>query len=159
MENGGVDLLGQGTSVFKVNESPSPAPPREKWSRRRKITVLVDGAVAVLFVVVIALVSHGSSTPGPGASAQNVAYCTGVTKLADGLGDTGPVHGQYSYLLLHRHLVSTLVGLAPKSVRAPTKDLVRIMTLTLEHQKNPGITSKAAERDANEIKNYCGIGG
>jgi len=101
----------------------------------------------------------GSSTPGHRGSAQSVAYCTAVTKLTNGLGETAPVHGQYSYLLLHQHLVSTLVALAPKSVLKPTERLVNTITLTLEHQKNPGITSKGAEQDSNEIKEYCGIGG
>jgi hypothetical protein len=51
------------------------------------------------------------------------------------------------------------VGLAPKSVLQPTKSLVHIITLTLQHQENPGITSKGAEQDSNKIKDYCGIGG
>jgi hypothetical protein len=112
-----------------------------------------------LFGAGLVLSACGSSTPGASGSAENVAYCTAVTKLADGLGETAPVHGQYSYLLLHQHLVSTLVGLAPKSVLKPTKNLVNIITLTLEHQKNVGITSKSAELDSNEMKDYCGIGG
>jgi hypothetical protein len=123
------------------------------------VSLFVDCSIAVVFVAGLALSACGSSTPTPKGSTQSVAYCTAVTKLADGLGETAPVHGQYSYLILHQHLVSTLAGLAPNSVLAPTKNLVRIITLTLEHQKNPGITSKGAERDSNEIKDYCGIGG
>jgi hypothetical protein len=132
--------------------------PQAHPTRRRRLSLFVDCSI-VLFVAGLVLSACGSSTPEHRGSARSVAYCTAVTKLANGLGETAPVHGQYSYLLLHQHLVSTLAGLAPKSVLQPTKKLVNIITLTLEHQKNPGITSKDAEQDTNEIKDYCGIGG
>jgi hypothetical protein len=119
----------------------------------------VDCSIAIVFVAGLSLSACGTSTPADRGPAQSVAYCRAVTKLADGLGETAPVHGQYSYLLLHQHLVSTLVRLAPRSVLTPTKNLVNIITLTLHHQKNAGITSKGAEQDSNEIKDYCGIGG
>jgi hypothetical protein len=133
--------------------------PQAHLPSRRRTTVFIDCSIAIVFMAGLVLGACGSSTPGHRGSAQSVAYCTAVTKLTNGLGETAPVHGQYSYLLLHQHLVSTLAGLAPKSVLQPTKKLVNIITLTLEHQKNPGITSKGAEQDSNEIKEYCGIGG
>lgn len=88
-----------------------------------------------------------------------MAYCAAVTKQANGLGVTAPIRSQCSYLVLHQHLVSTLVGLAHTSVLKPTKDLVNIITLTREHRTNPRDHLEGAERDSNKIKDYCGIGG
>jgi hypothetical protein len=137
----------------------STAEPRAHPPRRRRVSLFVDCSTAVVCAAGLVLSARGSSTPGHRGSAQSVAYCTAVTKLADGLGESASVHGQYRHLSLHQHVVSTLVGLAAKSVLQPTKSLVHIITLTLQHQKNPGINSKGAEQDANKIKDYCGIGG
>jgi hypothetical protein len=121
--------------------------------------LFVDWPVAVVFVAGLGLSACGSSTPRHRGSAQNVAYCAAVTKQANGLGVTAPIRSQCSYLVLHQHLVSTLVGLAHTSVLKPTKDLVNIITLTREHRTNPRDHLEGAERDSNKIKDYCGIGG
>jgi hypothetical protein len=136
----------------------STAEPQAHPPRRRRVSFFVDCSIVVVCVAGISFSVRGSST-GHRGSAQSVAYCTAVTKLADGLGETASVHAQYRYLLVHQHVVSTLVGLAPTSVLQPTKSLVHIITLTRQHQKNPGISSKGAEQDANKIKDYCDIGG